>query len=364
GGGGGVGGTGGRGGGGRKSYRNLAVVEKTVFDAIRQLSMLTPRRLYFAHNQVIVLSEQLVRHRGVNEILDFFDRNPQIRRDNWVLVARGKVGDIMDAPPGIETTPAQRITGEINNREQSSFFSPTRLGDFIQMLEEPATEPYTAMVGLLPNPAVSKVAFDPGGPGPEPAHDVKLVGTAVFRRDRLAGWLDERETRGLLWVRGQVQGGPVKFPSPHDPHKDVAVDILRAGRGGSKLEPVLQDGRPGMRIKIKTRVNLVETQDLHLDLDKPEVIEELQKQLEKTIREEVMAAVTRLQEDYHADCFGFGSAFHRKYPAFWRQAYLQWQDVFPAIPVEVEVNAVIRRTGLVTRPMRPGSGEKLQLPGG
>ena len=45
GGGGGGGGMGGGRGGGRKPYRNLAVVGKTVFDAIRQLSMVSPRRL-------------------------------------------------------------------------------------------------------------------------------------------------------------------------------------------------------------------------------------------------------------------------------------------------------------------------------
>lgn len=357
GGGGGGMGVGGR-AGGRRPYHNLVAEEKTVFDAIRQLSMISPRRLYFAHNQVIVISEQLARRRGIYELLDFFDRSPQIRRDNWLLVARGDIKEILDVPPRAETTPAQRIMGEINNREQSSYFSPTRLGDFVEMLEEPAVEPYTAIVGLVPSKTVSRTGRQSGGAEQEPAHEVKLVGTAVFRRDRLIGWLDERETRGLLWVRKEVRGGPLKFPSPRDAGKYVTVDILRTGMS-CVLKPALQEGRPAMRIKICTRVNLVETQDLQLDLSKPEVIKELEKQLAGTIRGEVMAAVTRLQEDYRADCLGFAAAFHRKYPAFWRQNYRNWQEVFPDIPVEVEVKAIIRRTGLVTRPMRPGGGEQL-----
>ncbi|MQL53047.1 Ger(x)C family spore germination protein, partial [Desulfofundulus thermobenzoicus] len=185
-------------GGGRKPYRNVDVEAETVFDAIRKLSMETPRRLFFAHNQVIVLSEKLAREKGIPPLLDFFDRNPQIRRDTWVVVARGNVKEIMDVPSQLEVTPAQRIMGIINNRELSSQFAITRLGDFIEMTEDPGVEPFTAIIEMIPNTAVSHVAFHPGGPGPEPPYDIKLTGTAVFRRDKLAGWLDEREARGLM----------------------------------------------------------------------------------------------------------------------------------------------------------------------
>ncbi|MBE3588440.1 MAG: Ger(x)C family spore germination protein [Thermoanaerobacteraceae bacterium] len=361
GGGGGVGGMGGGRGSGRKPYRNVDVEAETVFDAIRKLSMETPRRLFFAHNQVIVLSEKLAREKGIPPLLDFFDRNPQIRRDTWLVVARGDIKEIMDVPSQLEVTPAQRVMGIINNREFSSQFAITRLGDFIEMVEDTGVEPFTAIIEMIPNTAVSRVALQPGGPGPEPTHDIKLTGTAVFRRDKLVGWLDEREARGLMWVRGEVRGGPVKFNLPGDGGpQNISVDILRAGRGGVRVEPRLVDGQLSMHIKTSVRVNLVEAQSPGLDLNKPETIKRLEELLDEAIKEEIMAAVNRLQGDYRSDAFGFGQAVHRKYPRLWRQVEGEWEDVFAGMPVSVDVKATIRRTGLVNKPMQPRGGEKPQ----
>ncbi|MQL51371.1 hypothetical protein GFC01_03650, partial [Desulfofundulus thermobenzoicus] len=158
-----------------------------------------------------------------------------------------------------------------------------------------------------------------------------------------------------------VRGGPVKFNLPGDGGpQNISVEILRAGRGGVRLEPRLVDGQLSMNIKTRVRVNLVEAQSPGLDLNKPETIKRLEELLNEAIKEEIMAAVTRLQGDYRSDAFGFGQAVHRKYPRLWRQVEGEWEDVFAGMPVSVDVKATIRRTGLVNKPMQPRSGEKLQ----
>ncbi|WP_165859363.1 Ger(x)C family spore germination protein [Desulfofundulus salinus] len=358
----GVGGGGGGGGGGRKRYHNLATEARTVFEAIRRLSMESPRELFFAHNQVIIISEKLARERGVAEVMDFFERNRQFRRDTWILVARGDPRDIMEVPVHLEVTPAQDIVGIINNQELSARFAPTHLGEFVEMLENSGVEPYTAILEVVPNAAFSRMSLHPGGAGPAPFHNIKLTGTAVFRRDRLVGWLNEREARGLLWVRGEVRGGPVTFSLPGSRgEQKLAVEILRAGRGGVKLEPFLASGQPGMRVEINTRVNITESENLEIDLRNPQVISRLEKQLAGVIKQEVMACVTRLQEEYRADVLGFGEAVHRKYPRVWRQVEREWEDVFATMPVTVEVKVVIRRMGLINRPLQPSGMQEVGL---
>ncbi|WP_307399796.1 Ger(x)C family spore germination protein [Desulfofundulus luciae] len=351
---------GGGGGGGRKRYRNLATEGRTVFEAIRRLSMESPRELFFAHNQVILISEKLAREKGVAEVMDFFERNRQFRRDTWILVARGDPRDIMEVPVHLEVTPAQNIVGVIKNQELSARFAPTRLGEFAKMLESSGVEPYTAILEAVPNEAFSRMSMHPAGTGPAPFHNMKLTGTAVFRRDRLVGWLNEQEARGLLWVRGEVRGGPITFSLPGSRgEQKLAVEILRAGRGGVKLEPFLTGGQPGMRVKIITRVNLTESENLEVDLSNPQVISRLEKQLAGVIKQEVMACVTRLQEEYRTDVLGFGEAVHRKYPRVWRQVEREWEDVFATMPVTVEVKTVIRRTGLINKPLRPAGTQEV-----
>ncbi|MGB9803625.1 Ger(x)C family spore germination protein [Desulfofundulus sp.] len=303
---------------------------------------------------MIILSEKLARERGVAEVLDFFERNRQFRRDTWVLVARGDPRDIMEVPVHLEVTPAQNIMGVVIRQKLSSRFSVTRLGDFVRMLESSGAEPYTAIVEAVPNTAFSSMSLRPGSTGPAPSHNIRVTGTAVFRRDRLVGWLNEKEARGLLWVRGEVLGGPVTFSLPGARgEQKLAVEILRAGRGGVKLEPYLIGGQLGMRVKIRTRVNLTESENLEVDLNNPAVVSRLEDQLAGAIKEEVVACVTRLQEEFRADTLGFGEVVHRKYPRVWRQVEKEWDDVFASMPVTVDVKTEIRRTGLINRPLRP-----------
>lgn len=119
--GGGLGGGGG-GFGGTRPFRNRSTEGISIFDCIRLLSLESPRQLFFAHNQIILISEELARNRGIEELVDFFDRNPQIRRSNWVLISRSDNSTILEMPGEIVAPASQRIAGIIREQRLSSYF--------------------------------------------------------------------------------------------------------------------------------------------------------------------------------------------------------------------------------------------------
>lgn len=340
------------GGGGEtsKPYRNRTIEGDTIFNAIRDLSLQTPRQLFFAHNQVIIISDQLARGRGVSEIIDFFERNPEIRRTTWVLVGKGNLSTLLDEPGRVENTPAQRISGIIEERALSSQYGVKRLGDFLEVMESHGAQPFTAIIERKTNISrpIEHSETQSEGHISEPHQNLVLSGTAVFRKDKLVGQLNPKESRGLLWVRGEVKGGNIDIVVPEE-GKTVSLEILRAR---TRLTPSIRDGRVFMKVEIKEESNLVET-FAPLDLEKPETIERLEKLLAGAIREEVESALSRAQQEYRSDVFGFGEAVHRKYPGQWKEIKDTWTDIFPGVEVEVLVDAKIRRTGLVTSPVQP-----------
>ncbi|MFZ5649785.1 MAG: Ger(x)C family spore germination protein [Bacillota bacterium] len=349
------GGVGGGGGGGvsgeaGKPYRNRSAEGDTIFDAVRDLSRQTPRQLFFAHNQVIIISEKLAQGRGIAEVMDFFERNPQIRRTTWVLVGKGDLTSLLDEPGRIERTPAQRIFGIISERALTSQYGVKRLGNFLEMMESEGSQPFTAIIERKQNIARpdEQRATQQEGHTSEPHQNITMSGTAVFRRDKMVGQLDPKESRGLLWVRGEVKGGIIDISAPGG-KRQVSLEILRSS---TRLEPGIRDGRISMTIKIKEESNLVET-TAPLDLTKPETVERLEKLLAGAIRGEVESALAKAQQEYRADVFGFGEEIHRKYPRQWKEIKDTWSDIFPGVEVEVQVDAKIRRTGLVTKPVQP-----------
>lgn len=339
------------GGSGRKPYRNRLGEGDTIFDAIRELSRETPRQLFFAHNQVIIVSEELARERGLREITDFFERHPQIRRTTWLLVGKGQLSTLMDEPGSLEVNPAQQVVGIIDERDLTSSYAVQKLGDFLEMMESEGSQPYTAVLTREINKASPEEHKDRLAEGhiAEPHQNVQINGTALFRRDKMVGWLNSRESRGLLWVRGKVKGGVIDIPDPDQKGRIITLEIIKSK---TKLTPEIKDGQIIMAVEIAVESNLGEATG-ELDVEKPKTIEKLEELQARAIQEEIGSALARAQEEYGVDVFGFGEALHRKYPRQWKEMKNRWSELYPEVQVQVGVKAKIRRTGLITKPTEP-----------
>ncbi len=309
GGGGGVGGA-----AGARGFRNVSVEGSTIFDCIRLLSLESPRELYFAHNMAIMISEE-------------FARDP----------------------------PSQVIASIIRQQRLSSYYPDIQLGDFLETLETEGSDAYAAGIQVEPNEAEvrdkisgSSSLLD-GHPKPT-GSIIKIGGTAVFKGNKMAGWLDERESRGLLWVKGRVKGGVITVPcisgegGVEGPR--FSLEIIR---NASKIQPELTEGELGVTVRVDIQANILEA-ECPEELDKPEVIASIEQLLAAAVQGEVEDVLTKAQREYKADVFGFGTVFHRKYPVVWKEIKENWIDIYPGLPVYIEVNAVITRTGLVNKP--------------
>lgn len=336
----------GGGGGAGGAFRNFSAEGESIFYAFRELSHISPRKLFYAHTQVIVISEELAQKRNIIEVLDFFDRNPQVRRQVWVVVARAGINEIFNQSAPLSTTPAQDILGTIDHvRSLSSHYGINRLGDFLKLIQAEGAEAYTAGIDLMPSMARPQ-GITPRG---EAEKEIAIVDTAVFKKGRLAGWLNRPESRGLLWVRGKVVGGAIVIPCPGAQDKNISLEILRSK---TRITPEISDGVVRFRVEVTEESNIDES-SCSLQLNKPEVIREIEERQNEAIAGEITAALEKAQRELDTDVFGFGNVIFHNDPAFWREIKDQWGELFPNLEVEVEVSSRVRRTGLVANPAKP-----------
>lgn len=351
----GLGGGGGIGGVSRP-YRNISTEGSTVLDCIRLLSLYSPYQLFFAHNQTLLISEELARNRGIEELLDFFDRNPQIRRSAWILISRSDISSVMELPGETQVPSSQRIANIIRQQRLSSYYPDIQLGDFLESLETEGSDVFTMGIQVEPNETEvrDQLAGDSSRGGERLKTIgalVKIGGTAVFNGNRLAGWLNERESRGLLWVKGQVKEGVISVPCSMEKtlgqNQSLSLEILRSK---SRIHPEFIDGKLSVTVKVEASTNIQESECME-ELNQPEVIRSIEEALASAIQIEVEAALAKAQHEYHADVFGFGEAVHRKYPGVWKELKADWPKTYQDLPVYVEIDAKIARTGLVTKPV-------------
>lgn len=319
------------GGGGEKAYWNAKSTGDTVFSAVRGFTHESSRKLFFPHNDVIIFSRDIA-EAGVQKYIDFFLRDHETRLNVWVLVSKGRADEVLDAKSELEKLPGRSIANLVENQTATSQTSAIKLIDFLTRLMSKTTAPIAPIIEV-------------SGEGKEKT--VSVSGTAVFKKDKLAGQLDKAETRGLLWVIEEVKSGIIEVDCPKGEGK-VSLEITRAS---SKITPEIEDDRIHMKVNIKEEGNLGD-QSCPENLALPPGVAFLEKEKAAVIQSEVMAALKKAQE-LNTDIFGFGDTIHQKYPEQWKDLENRWDEVFPNIEVEINVEAKLRLTGKLSRPAGP-----------
>jgi len=312
-------------------FWNLKETGTTVFEIVRKMINKSDRKLYWPHNQVIIFSQDIAKD-GVEKYVDFFVRDAEPRLSAWILVSQSKASEVLDFPSGLEDLPSMYITETVKNQRSSSQAPQITLHDFLTRLMSKTTAPIAPLITLT-----SK----------EKEKQINISGTAVFKKDKMVGVLNTKETRGLLWVIGKVKSGIIVVDCPQGNGK-ASLEIIRAS---SKITPEIKNDQIHITVKIKEEGNLG-SQMCPEDLTTPAAWTSLEKRQATAIRNEVLAAIKKAQE-FNTDIFGFGDAVHRKYPKLWKEIENQWNDFFPTLEVSVIVEAKLRRTGLIAKP--PGA---------
>jgi len=337
--------------GGQPKENNVWVVSgagRTVLDAQRLLGKKISRDIYWGHDIIIVFGEEIARE-GIRKVINFFSRSSEARETVWVFLTSGKAEEFLNSHSQLENTSAQAA----GNMARIGIGIQVMFKDLRIMLASKGTNPVLPRLELAP-------AGQPQGPGFEeniPATkgkqeetakvhaEITLTGTGVFKDDKLVGWLDRSETRGLLWLKDQMHKGVITVPSPAEPGKKISVYLIRAD---TKVEPYRDGENIWFDVKIDLIGDLLEQQSAE-DITNLQVFETIEKEVARDIEAKARAALKKAQFDYGVDIFAFGEAFHRKYKNEWNRLKAHWDQVFSGAGVNITVNPNIRRTGLTTK---------------
>jgi hypothetical protein len=124
-----------KGGGGGAQLKPIFVQSyegETVFDALRSMLSVVDKKMFLSTAQVLILGERLSRN-GINEALDFFQRDHEVGYTMDVLVARyATPKEILEMETDIDSIPAMYIKGTIENTVSRAKVKQTMLIDLIK----------------------------------------------------------------------------------------------------------------------------------------------------------------------------------------------------------------------------------------
>ncbi|AEI40315.1 Ger(x)C family spore germination protein [Paenibacillus mucilaginosus] len=325
----------------------LIVSEKdlTVYEAIRKITTKASRKMYAGHLQLLILDEKIAKQ-GIREALDLFFRDYEPRPSFNIVLSRGySAKDILSIVTPFEVLPAADLYKSLQVSERA--WAPTaavNVVDLYQMLTKKGLEPVLTGITLIGD--VDKGKKSDNVKQQTTYGEYQYKGIGVFRDDKLLGWLNESDSKAYSYVMNKVSStvGKAKCPGGEG---EFAVEVTEAK---SSMKPMLVGGKPEMHIKLSVEGNIGEV-TCAVDLKKEKDFLALEQAGRDTIHHIVDSGIRNSQQLYGVDIYGFGIAFHRKFPAQWHLWEKDWNSRFKEIHVLVEIDYHLRKLGKIISPL-------------
>lgn len=335
--------------GGMAQERRVSVVSSTgstVGEASENLAELLPRRITWAHSTVIAIGEEYARA-GITGLIDFLVRAESTRETAALVVVKGgTAAHLLGAEHGLEQVSSAAVLGMIHNATYVTSTSVlSTVNDVLKLLETPGID--VTMPGIRVRPLETAVERSADSPGELERATVRSIveadGVAVFRNDRLVGWLNEDQSRGFQFLRGKAASAVVLVTDPADAQTTVSV---RTRSARTHVSTVMEGDRPVVSVQAEVVATIGDSEEPPTSAD-PEQIRNLKTALESTIQAEVASMINQAARELQSDIFGFGTALYRTDPREWIQLEGRWRDLLQRIEVSIEVQARLPHTGLL-----------------
>ncbi|MGG3928651.1 Ger(x)C family spore germination protein [Metabacillus fastidiosus] len=316
----------------------------TVMEAFRRLTTVAPRKIYTAHLRMVIIGEKLAEE-GFGETLDLLSRSREMRTDYYIAVAKDlKAENVLKVLTSLEDIPANQLFSSLETSEKA--WAPTASVTLDQLIPDIVSKGKEAnLTGIKIRGDVQKGETSENVKQIEAPTKLQYEGIAVFKKDRLIGWLDEDESKGLNYSLGKVKSTIVDINCPNE--GKIGIEIIRTK---ADVETKVKNGRLTGMIRVEAEGNIADVECRKAELAKTVTIHDFEKKGEESIKEKIEAVINASQQKYKADIIGFGEALQRSNPVYWKKNEKEWSEKFTGIPIEIETDLKIRRIGTIVDP--------------
>lgn len=273
----------------------------SIEEAIYNISLKTPKQLYLAHLNILIIEEDVAK-KYMGHVLDFFARNPEVRNEFYVLVGQDK--DILSI-----TTPLMKISSlSIMNTMKTNYhyLGYTNLVTFQDLLDT-YLNPYQEMaISSIKSTGNIEEGIKKDNIDNTLVNANSIIsGISVFRNNSLVGYLDYNDSLVYNIITNKVDNFLIRTDMENKEYfvceiieedTDIRVDIKK------KI------------IKIKINGNSI-LGDIYsnYNLNDSKVIINMNKELNSYIENLVLKSLDEVLKEYKSDIYGFGDIIYNKY---------------------------------------------------
>ena len=305
-------------------------------DAFRKVVLESPRQLYAAQLEIIVLSEEVVNNH-LEEVLEYFARDPESRTEIKIIVA--KTEDSTKAITLQTLLTSLSSSNIINSLDLQSkvlgISYPVTLNELLNMYIDPYLEVVLPSMTLYGNYEIGDEKENITTSSPKAI--VKIDGSTITKDNKILGYLDLEESKILNLINGKLKETIIKM-NYYDGYIIFEPNRIKVSRELDIKNNII-------KIDISGYSKTKEIQS-NIDLKDPKEVEKLNKALNMELEKKITDTFNSIREKYGTDVFGFQELYYRTNYKYFKENCTNWyEDIYPKIKLEVKANVRLYEKG-------------------
>ncbi|QAY65862.1 Ger(x)C family spore germination protein [Paenibacillus protaetiae] len=314
----------------------------TIEEATYRINEKSERILITSHIRVIIIDEKLARN-GLDKFIDIIQRSRYVREDVIILIAKGvPAADLLKTLYPGEQYASSKIQSQVQNFYRVWGGIPeSRL---YQISRSTLTEGYALTLGavtLTGDPKAGQTMDELKEINPHA--NVKILGAAVFKDQKLVGYLNIEQTRAINIIQNKLDSTSLTVPLDQ-PNTFVSLEV-------DHTHTKTHIRKKGERFEISLKVDvegIVSSLDENIPLDKVKGFAELEERASQYLEKQLESAIRSVQKNEKADVFGFGQQYYRRHNKQFKKVK-NWDQAFSQAKIHVDANFHITRSDLKVR---------------
>ncbi|MFT9495541.1 Ger(x)C family spore germination protein [Anaerosolibacter sp.] len=296
-------------------------VGRTLTDINSEVSTKLGANLFFGHLKLIVIGNSLAEDEQLmREVFDYIERNAMIGRKVNYMITGGTAKDLLQVEIQQEPAAGLFVRDIIEQNMRTSQIADADIGYILRALHE------------------SKAAVTPHIEGSE--DELKVAGAAVLKDYKKIGWLGELETGAIMFMQDKVNTTEITVRV-----NELFIPVrIYNSRTAVKVE--VRDGEIYAVFDIENEGELSQHLfELIGDTYEDEYLRAVAKAVSEKIKNQVENTFIRSQKEFNADLIQINEELRKHEPDLWEKVRDNWEEVYPTVKVEANVEADIRRIG-------------------
>lgn len=305
----------------------------SIFKALKDISLVSPKELYLDHFSILVLSEEVAKE-GIYNIVDFFLRYPNARKDFSVALAKDcKAKDTLKIVTPLTDFPSQSIADNLNfSSELQGAISNLNYNELIYSLIAPGKEVTVNGIKIVGNE--KEGSKKENTESSEPKTYLKLYNLGVFKSDKFIKWTTEEESYGINIINNKVSEMYIKIKF------DDGYVVISPVDFSSKINIKFKDNKPIISINTSGNAKVMEVNG-HIDLEDDSVIKEIEKKSNKKIKNYIEKAI-KVAKENNTDIFGFGLKLYKSNPDYFDKVKNDWNENLKDLKINIKNELIIK----------------------